>query len=89
MNLSGNRHLWLMLLCCLIPIGLLGAIFLFGVPASKALIFGMILLCPLLHILMMVLGGHAHGQEAGHHDHKPAALSEDTSSLVSGGKRSA
>jgi hypothetical protein len=78
MNLKGNRHLWLMLLCCLIPIGLLGAIFLFGIPASKALIFGMILLCPLLHILMMLGGGHAHGGETSHHGHGPALRSEDS-----------
>ena len=89
MNLQGNRHLWFMLLCCLIPIAALGAIFLFGVPTSNVLIFGMILLCPLLHILMMGLGGHAHGQQADHHGHKSAAISEDNPSLVSGGKRSA
>ena len=49
-----HRHLWLMVLCCLIPVAALSAIFLFG----------MILLCPLLHILMMMgMGEHKHGGE--------------------------
>ena len=63
MNFSGNHHLWLMLLCCLIPIAALGAIFLFGIPVSQVLLFGLVLLCPLLHLLMMIgAGGHTHGE---------------------------
>lgn len=63
MDHKGNRHLWLMLLCCLIPIAALGAIFLLGIPVSSALFIGILLLCPLLHFLMMGTGGHAHGEE--------------------------
>ncbi|MCL4294482.1 MAG: hypothetical protein KJ077_02075 [Anaerolineae bacterium] len=63
MKHTGNHHLWLMLLCCLIPIAALGAIFLFGVPVNSVLLVGLVLLCPLLHLAMMGLGGHAHGGE--------------------------
>jgi len=64
----GHRHhLWLMLACCLIPIAALGAIFLFNVPVSSALLFALILLCPLSHLLLMGRLGHSHGaaQDAG------------------------
>jgi uncharacterized membrane protein len=66
MNLKGNRHMWLMLLCCLIPIAALGAIFLFNVQVSSVLFVGIILLCPLLHFFMMkgMMGGHGHGEKA-------------------------
>lgn len=64
MKHTGNHPLWLMLLCCLIPIAALGAIFLFGVPVNSVLLVGLFLLCPLLHLAMMGLGGHAHGREA-------------------------
>jgi hypothetical protein len=53
MKHTGNHHLWLMLLCCLIPIAALGAIFLFGVPVNNVLLVGLVLLCPLLHLAMM------------------------------------
>jgi len=56
-----NLHLWLMLLCCLIPIAALGAIFLLNVPVSSALLFALILLCPLSHLLLMGRFGHTHG----------------------------
>jgi hypothetical protein len=59
-----HRHLWLMVLCCLIPVAALGAIFLFGIPVNSVFLFGMVLLCPLLHVLMMMgMGGHTHGEK--------------------------
>ena len=63
MNHKGNRHLWLMLLGCLIPIAALGAIFLFNISVSNVLLAGLFLLCPLLHLWMMRGGGHAHGHQ--------------------------
>ncbi len=89
MILKRKRHLWIMLLCCLIPIVALGAIFLFGIPVSNVVIFGLVLLCPLLHFLMMGAGGHAHGQEAGHYGHSPTVLSEDSPNRSPGNSRPA
>lgn len=64
MNHTGNRHLWLVLLCCLIPVAALGAIFLFNVPVSSALFVGILLLCPILHLWMMKgMRHHAHDRE--------------------------
>ena len=64
MNRSGKQHLWLMLLCCLIPLAALGAIFLFNIPTSSALFVGLLLLCPILHFWMMRgMMGHSHSEE--------------------------
>jgi uncharacterized membrane protein len=48
-----KRHFWIMLACCLIPVLAFTAIFFLKVPLNTALYVGMILLCPLTHVLMM------------------------------------
>ena len=47
-----SKHTLIMLLCCLIPLPILGVLWTIGISGSY-LILGVILLCPLLHIFMM------------------------------------
>lgn len=48
-----RKHLILMAVGCLLPIAALAAIYLFRIQVSTVLLFGLFLLCPALHLLMM------------------------------------
>lgn len=60
-----NKYILLMLACCLIPLAALGVVYLFHAGADSALFYGLVLLCPILHFIMMrgMLGGHMHHGE--------------------------
>jgi hypothetical protein len=63
--LVSKTNMILMIVCSLIAIGVVSAIFLFGLPV-KNVVFGlMILICPLSHLLMMNFMGHGH--DGDHH----------------------
>ena len=48
-----KRHMLLMLACCLIPLAALGAIYALELPINSTLYFGIMLVCPLLHFILM------------------------------------
>ena len=60
-----KSHLGLMLLCCLVPLAGIAAILLFRVPVSSVLYFGLVLLCPLMHLFMMRTMRHDHALSPG------------------------
>jgi len=62
-----SKHTLIMVLCCLIPLVILGVLWAIGISGSY-LILGVILLCPLLHIFMM-RGMHKGSEEGDSHDH--------------------
>ncbi len=66
------RHMLLMLICCLVPIGLITAVSVLGLsldPLQSFIPYVIALMCPLMMIFMM--GGMMHGQGDSHagHDH--------------------
>jgi hypothetical protein len=74
-----EQNTLLMLACCLVPLLALGAIFLFKLPVNQVLYFGLILLCPLSHLLMM--RGMMHGEGHAHGSQSSASCHEDQPEL--------
>jgi len=58
-----KRHIWIMVVCCLLPVIGLAGIFLFKIPVNTVIYFGLLLLCPLSHFFMMGQMGHNHNSE--------------------------
>lgn len=70
-----KKHMLIMLICCLVPTVGLAAVFLFNIPLNTLLLLGLVLLCPLSHLLMMSQKGHENGNEQ-HNAHVHAAPSD-------------
>lgn len=88
-----KKHVWMMLACCLIPLAGLAAIWVFKIPANNVLYVGLVLLCPLMHLLMMRgMGNHNHGeagadQPADRHAHDAPAIDRPVTPAAVGGER--
>lgn len=52
---TGKHHLWLMVICCLIPVAVLAAVWLFNISVSGPVLIALVLLCPLSHVALMEL----------------------------------
>jgi hypothetical protein len=64
-----RKHLILMAIGCLLPLAALTAIFIFQVKVSTVLLYGLVLLCPAMHLFMM--RGHMnHDQHGDVNQHK-------------------
>lgn len=75
-----KSHMWLMILCCLIPVAGFALVYFFKVPLNSVLLYGMILFCPLSHLLMMAFMGHDHSSSQQHsqHEHPAGSLPSPT-----------
>ncbi|HEX9388486.1 MAG TPA: hypothetical protein VF918_19330 [Anaerolineales bacterium] len=74
-----KSHMWLMILCCLIPVVGVVLVSFFKVPLNNVLFYGMILLCPLSHLLMMRFMGHDHSsEEHTKHQHHTTSITAPT-----------
>lgn len=66
-----RKHGLLMVLCCLIPLAGFAAISIFRIPANTVIYTGLVLLCPVMHLLMMRgMTNHNHDGEHAHHQSK-------------------
>jgi hypothetical protein len=68
---SGNKHMLIMLLCCLVPLAIVFAVTTLGVPLGNIATFALVLMCPLMHLFMMKgMMGHGAQDQGACHDAK-------------------
>ncbi|MBI4785997.1 MAG: DUF2933 domain-containing protein [Chloroflexi bacterium] len=75
-----GKHMLLMLICCLVPLGLILAVSVFGLSLGPLQAFApylLVLLCPIMMFFMMRGMGHDHGA-AGMHHHTDAPRQQPT-----------
>lgn len=84
-RLFKSNHSLLMVVCCVVPMAFLAAVFLFNVPLGTVGLFAIMLLCPLMHVFMMRGMGHGN-QQAGCHGgtraDEPAVKTEASQQLA-------
>ena len=61
-----DKHSWMIILCCAIPVVLIAAIYFFGI-SNKYLFWLALVLCPVMHLVMMK---YMHGDKKGAGDKK-------------------
>jgi zinc transporter ZupT len=69
--MNHTKHLWLMLVCCLVPLGLIVAVSVFGVSLgtlTPLLPYALALMCPLMMLVMMRGMMHDHNVAPHQHD---------------------
>jgi hypothetical protein len=69
-----KSHVWMMILCCLIPVAALTAVYLLNIPLGKVIFGVLMLICPLSHLVMMKFMGHDHDTSTEHTEHHTHAV---------------